>query len=69
MAQFREVIASNWDFLNKTFFSRYGYFFDSIKIIFMKLKTLDALKVALIFSLYNLPLIKKLFTRSKPHNL
>jgi len=59
----------DWYFLNKTFFSRYGYFFDSIKIIFMKLKMLDALKVALIFSLYNLPLIKKLFTRSKPHNL
>jgi hypothetical protein len=59
----------DWYFLSKTFFSRYGYFFNSIKIIFMKLKTLDALNVVLIFMLYNLPFFRKLFYKSKLHNL
>ena len=54
-----------WYFLNKSFISRYGYFFECIKIIFKKLNLFQSINVFLIFLLYNLPLFKKIFIKSK----
>lgn len=57
----------DWYFLKKNLFTRYGYFFECLKIIFKKLNIIESLIVALIFALYNLPILRIIFIKSKPY--
>ena len=56
----------SWYFVKKNFWSRYGYFFESLGIFFKKNSLLKGLIIALIFSLYNLPILRILFKKRKP---
>ena len=56
----------DWYFVKKSFKSRYGYFFNTISIFFNKNSFLNAIIIALIFSLYNLPFLRKIFKKQVP---
>tara|TARA_Y100000816_G_scaffold263635_1_gene222157 strand:- start:448 stop:1248 length:801 start_codon:yes stop_codon:yes gene_type:complete len=55
-----------WYIVKKSFKSRYGYFFNTLGIIFKKNIFINAIVIILIFALYNLPFLRIIFKKQKP---